>query len=171
MQIQLKTNRLTLVPMELKYLKSTHSYAGDTENTKFMMFLPNDSLEETEAFLRRCQEQWASDNQTSFEFAILYDGKHAGGISLDLLENSSAELGWIIHRDFQRKGIATEAATKIIQFAREELKVKKFIAHCDAENVPSYRTMEKLGMHRVSESDGRRNKSSNEERREYLYEM
>lgn len=171
MKTELKTDRLTLVPMELKYLESTHSYAGNTENTKFMMFLPNDSLEETRTFVLRCQEQWASDNQTSFEFAILCDGKHAGGISLDLLENNSAELGWIIHRDFQRKGIATEAATKIIQFAREELKVKKFIAHCDAENVPSFRTMEKLGMHRVSESGGRRNKSSDEERREYLYEM
>lgn len=171
MKIELKTDRLTLVPMELKYLESTHSYAGDKETTRFMMFLPNDSLEETKAFIIRCQEQWASDNQTSFEFAIIYEGKHAGGISLDLMENNTAELGWIINKDFQRKGIATEAARKLIQFAKDELHVKKFIAHCDTENIPSYRTMEKLGMCRLSESGGRKNKGSDEERREYLYEM
>lgn len=54
---------------------------------------------------------------------------------------------------------------------KRKIKGKKIIAHCDTENVPSYKTMEKIGMHRVSESGDRKNKYSDEERREYIYEL
>lgn len=52
------------------------------------------------------------------------------------------------------------------------LSVKKFIAHCDSENIASWKTMEKLGMKRVSCTGGRYNKiAPTEERKEFLYEM
>ncbi len=40
----------------------------------------------------------------------------------------------------------------------------RFIAHCDSENIGSYKVMEKLGMSFVSCSEGRKNKASDEER-------
>ena len=49
--------------------------------------------------------------------------------------------------------------------------VTHFYAHCDTENYGSYKTMEKIGMVRTDEYGGRKNKNSDEERREYQYEI
>ena len=172
MYVELMTERLKLVPINIEFLETAHLYAGDLENSRFMMFLPNDTIEETKEFILRSQEEWKKENPDDMEFAIIMDGNHVGGVNLELKENRSvAEIGWTVQKNYWRRGIATEAALALIQYAKEKLKVKKIIAHCDTENVPSYKTMEKIGMHRVSESGGRKNKSSDEERREYLYEM
>lgn len=45
------------------------------------------------------------------------------------------------------------------------------IAHCDRENIASYKTMEKLGMVRTGEWGGRRNKSASQDSYEYQYEL
>lgn len=46
-----------------------------------------------------------------------------------------------------------------------------FLAHCDTENIASYKVMEKLGMIRTGEWGGRRNKSAAEDSLEYQYEL
>ncbi|MCR5495214.1 MAG: GNAT family N-acetyltransferase [Treponema sp.] len=72
----------------------------------------------------------------------------------------------------QGNGYAVEAAKALMVWAVRNLSVKKFIAHCDSENIASWKTMEKLGMKRVSCTGGRYNKiAPTEERKEFLYEM
>jgi|GEM_PF-392553 len=80
----LKTERLTIVPQSLKYLKSTHEYASDKQNMRFMVYLPNDTIEDTKNFLARAEEEWNSPAQRDFECAILRGGEHIGGISVTL---------------------------------------------------------------------------------------
>ncbi len=80
----LKTERLTIVPQSLKYLQSTHEYASDRQNMRFMIYLPNDTIEDTKQFLARAEEEWNSPAQRDFECAILRDGEHIGGISVTL---------------------------------------------------------------------------------------
>ncbi|MBQ6027940.1 MAG: GNAT N-acetyltransferase [Treponema sp.] len=80
----LKTERLTIVPQSLKYLKSTHEYASDKQNMRFMVYLPNDTIEDTKNFLARAEEEWNSPAQSDFECAILRGGEHIGGISVTL---------------------------------------------------------------------------------------
>ena len=58
---------------------------------------------------------------------------------------------------------------EIINFAKQELKIRRFIAHCDGENISSYRVMEKLGMSLTDKINGRKNKSSDEDREELTY--
>ena len=84
---------------------------------------------------------------------------------------TSAELGWIIHPGYHRRGFAYEAAHALIGYASEELGIRRFYAHCDTENTASGRLMEKLGMTLTEEHGGRKNRLSDEERREYQYEM
>lgn len=54
----IRTERLLLVPLGPEYLISAHKYSSDIENTKYMMFLPNTDISETESFLHRVQEEW-----------------------------------------------------------------------------------------------------------------
>ena len=54
--IELTTERLKLVQINIEFLETAHLYACNLEDSKFMMFLPNDSIEETKEFILRSQE-------------------------------------------------------------------------------------------------------------------
>ena len=59
-----------------------------------------------------------------------------------------AEMGlfWAIDPDKQRQGYATEAAQALIDFAFQQLHVKRLIATTEYDNVASMGVMRKLGM-------------------------
>lgn len=170
--MEIKTPRLSLRPADISYLHSTHAYAGNIENTKYMMFLPHANEAETAEFLRDAESQWAKEEPERYEFVILLEDVHIGGITLYMMEDrSEAELGWVLHRDYLRKGYATEAAQAVMDFARDELGVRRIFAGCDSENVASYKLMEKLGMTHVS-TGTRCNRSMGDEKRvELVYEI
>ena len=97
--------------------------------------------------------------------------RHIGSVSVCLEENGTVwELGWILSREFHGKGYAAEAARGLMEYCRVS-GPSRFIAHCDSENTASRRVMEKLGMSLREISHGRKNRSSDEERDECLYEL
>ena len=166
--MELRTSRLTLRPASRADLHTTFAYAGNTENTRFMMFLPYADLAETEEYLRACEEEWQKAEPDFYEFAICLDGIHIGGVTLYMLEDRrEGELGWILHRDYWRHGYITEAALAVMDFARR-IGIKRLIACCDSENTASYKTMVKLGMHLVKDDGIRQNRSMGEELRREL---
>ena len=168
----IQTERRTLKPLTMVYLESTHRYASNAEITRYMAFLPNRSLEETQAFIRDAEAEWAKPDPSYWEFAILKDGVHIGGASMFALdEPGGAELGWILDPRFWGHGYATEAARGVMDFGRGRWGFTKFIAQCDAENAASARVMERLGMCLISRTGGRKNRSSQKEREELTYEI
>lgn len=171
--MEIHTPRLTLRPADISMLESTHAYAGDLENTRYMMYLPYASLEETAQFLRDAEAEWRSEVPQRYEFAIMLEDCHIGGITLYIQEDRShAELGWVLHKDYWRRGYVTEAAKALMDFAVQELGVRRIFACCDSENVASYKTMEKLGLKLVKGDGVRTNRSMGAEvRRELTYEI
>lgn len=170
--MEITTERLRLAPLNEQYLHTVFAYGGDPENAKYMVFLPFLSLEETREFLRACEQEWKKAHPAAYEFAVLLNGAHIGGVSLYLNEaRDTGELGWILHPDHQGRGYAAEAARALMDFAAARLGVRRFEAHCDTENLPSRRVMEKLGMRQISCTGGRKNRGSDEERWEYLYAL
>ena len=168
----IKTERLVLRPLALSDLKTTHEYASDTETTKYMVYLPNRTLQETESFLRSAAEEWAKAIPQFCEFAITLGGTHIGAVSISLSENGqTGELGWIINKKYQGNGYATEAAKAITKYAINTLQVKRIIAHCDYRNAASYRVMQKLGMRLESDTGTRRNKGADEDVQDLKYSM
>ena len=179
MELEIKTPRLTLKPLGPAYLDTVHQYAGDPENAKYMRDLPSEKKEDTLRFLTRVAKEWEKAEKAQdmnacayYEFAVLWEGRHAAAISLYPDEaRETAELGWITNKAYWGHGIAFEAVQAVLRFAADELHIHRFIAHCDTENTASFHFMEKLGMTRIAEYGGRRNKGSDEERREYEYEL
>ena len=168
--MEIKTERLVLKPVNMEYLHSTHAYASDLENTRLMMFLPDENEEETALHLAEAEAQWRMDKPERYEFAIFLEEKHIGGVTLYMMEDRTvAELGWVLHRDYWRHGYVTEAALALMDFARS-IGVKRVIACCDSENVASYKLMEKLGMKLVKGDGVRTNRSMGDEQRvEWTY--
>ena len=169
MYLELHTSRLTLRPLSTSDLSTTHKYASDLDITKYMINLPNHSVEETYDFLHWVEAEWSKDNPKDYEFAICIEGKHIGAISLSQVDGVCYELGWILDKEYQGKGYATEAAKELVSLAKS-LGAIKIIAHCDTRNVASRRVMEKLGMKFVLEQD-RKYLDERGVSREYEYAM
>ncbi len=177
--MEIKTSRLTIKPLGPSYLESVQQYAGDPENTKYMRDLPSEKPEDTLRFLTRVGKEWEKAENAQdlkacdyYEFAVLWEGAHVAAISLyPDEERKTAELGWITNKAYWGHGFAFEAVQAVIRFASQELNIHRFIAHCDTANIASSRFMEKLGMTRIAEYGGRHNKGSDEDRREYEYEL
>lgn len=170
--MEIRTQRLLLRPITMDDLATTHTYVSDLENTRYMMYLPSESVEETAQGIAESIAEWRKALPSRLEFAMVLDGAHIGGVMIFIQEDrTQAELGWVLHRDHWGHGYTTEAAAALADYARRCLGVKRLFACCDSENTASFRVMEKLGMRRVSATPGRRNRSMPDERIELVYEV
>jgi RimJ/RimL family protein N-acetyltransferase len=70
-------------------------------------------------------------------------------------ERGSVEVGYSVIPDRRRRGYATEAARAIVEWALDEPGVKVVVAGCDRGNVPSIRTLERVGFRRTGVTNGR----------------
>lgn len=147
MKIEIKTERLLLRPFRIEDLAAVHEYASDIENTRYMMYLPNETLDDTQNFLHTAHEEWKKDRPAFYEFAVTLNNRLIGAVSVYLNENrSEGELGWIINKRYWGNGYATEAALYVKKFALNSLKVMKLVAHCDVRNTASSNVMKKIGL-------------------------
>lgn len=143
----LTTERLRLRPFREDDFEAVHRYAGVYENVRYMIWGPN-SEEDTRRFLREAAEQGKASPRWKWDFAVtLKDGGALiGGCGLYLKTRDEAELGWILQRDYWKRGYGTEFARELLRFGFEDLKLHRICATCFAENYGSYRVMERNGM-------------------------
>ncbi len=70
-----------------------------------------------------------------------------------------AEIGWAFDPAYGGRGLATEAVAGMLGICFDGLGLRRVVASCFADNTPSWRLMERLGMrresHAVSESKHR----------------
>lgn len=168
--IEIVTERLVLKPLGLEHFQTVKKYSMDYENTKYMCRLPKETDEEVMEFLAGVDAEWKKENPEYYEFAIFYEGKHIGAVSI-YFENGAGELGWIVNKKYWGNRFAYEAARAIVEYFVDNMGVKHFVAHCDTKNVASYKTMEKLGMTKTGEQGKRRNRAAQQDSLEYKYEM
>lgn len=71
-------------------------------------------------------------------------------------QGCEAELGWALDPAYGGRGFATEAVEGLLRICFEQLGLRRVTAGCFADNVPSWRLMERVGMrrelHAVAES-------------------
>lgn len=172
MYYEIKTERLILRPLNISDLNTVHEYASDYENTRYMIWLPNQTSEETAEFLRGVTNEWEKSEPSFYEFAVVLNGLQIGAVSLYLDDDRQiGELGWILNKKFQKNGYAVECARAIKDFALNTVHLRKLIAHCDHRNVPSRRLMEKIGLKLESDNGLRTYTKRDETARELTYSL
>jgi RimJ/RimL family protein N-acetyltransferase len=144
MHEKLETERLLLRPpleTDLAVMTALANDFGVLKNTATMPF-PY-TLADAQAFLTRAIERRAKG--VGYSFAILCKANNAfiGGIGIH--PEHEFELGYWLGRPFWGQGYATEAATRIVRFAFDELGAKKLTAGWYEGNEASSRVLEKLG--------------------------
>ncbi len=66
----------------------------------------------------------------------------------DRVKGVEAELGWVIDPEHGGRGLATEAVRAALGICFDQLGLRRVVAGCFAENIPSWRLMERVGMRR-----------------------
>jgi RimJ/RimL family protein N-acetyltransferase len=138
----LNTERLHLRPLSPNDFDAVHSWAGNPENTRYMAWGPN-TEDQTRIFL---------DSVTSGkDFAVTLADSSAVIGSCGIYPNEvgyMADIGWILHKDYWKRGYGTELCGELIRYGFENLKLGRIQAPCAAVNYGSYRIMERSGMQR-----------------------
>lgn len=141
----LETNRLIIRKFEENDLDEVFDYAS---NQEVMRYLPEDvfSKDDTRKFLKKNAYEKAE------EYAVILkeENKVIGHIVFHPWYEpfKTWEIGWVFNDKYHRRGFASEAALKILEYGFENLKLHRIIATCDPRNIASYKVMEKIGMRR-----------------------
>jgi RimJ/RimL family protein N-acetyltransferase len=145
------TERLLLRPFRLDDEAAVHAYTSDPEVTRYTSWKPHTPVE-TRARLRA----WVADQEiwprTSIHLAIESRAHRTaigwtGFVSLDA-NRQTGIFGYLLHRNYWGKGLATEAANALIHWGFKQLNLHRVVAECDVENAASIKILEKLGMRR-----------------------
>jgi len=84
-----------------------------------------------------------------FAVELKETGKVIGFCGIKYLpEIDLPEVGFRYLKEYWGRGIGTEAANACVEFAREDLKIRKLVALIIPENIASIKVAEKLGMSR-----------------------
>ena len=123
------------------------SYAQDPEVTRYLVWKPHKSVQETEDFLSACEQLWRTGKDYAYAITLKEDGKLIGMFGLHPMQ-MKVEVGYALARLHWGKGYMTEALRAAIDWAFTQPNVFRAQAICDVENIASARVMEKVGMTR-----------------------
>lgn len=143
-----ETARLLLRPPNLDDAKPIFdTYAHDPEVTRYLVWEPHETLEDTQIFLHRCLDVWKEETAFPWALVIKETDQLIGMLELRF-DGHKADLGYVMARSFWGEGFATEAAKLVVDWALAQPPVHRVWAVCDVDNYASARVLEKAGMQR-----------------------
>ncbi len=142
----LHTQRLTLrrfTPDDAQVMFDT--WANDERVTRFLTWCPHKSPQATRELL----EDWcaAYENPNTYNWAIEFDGKLIGNISIVQIKESleSVELGYCMGYDYWNKGLMSEATKEVLDFLFTEVGVHRIDLRHAVKNPASGKVAQKCG--------------------------
>ena len=146
----LETERLVLRRFADSDLEPFLAYRNDPEVARYQSW---ESCTEREAasMIEGLRSQRPGTPGEWFQFAVqsretgLLVGDCAMRVDKD---GRQAEVGFTLSREHQGRGLATEAVSRLLDFAFGELGLHRVYAITDQENEPSFTLLERLGLRR-----------------------
>ena len=127
-------------------------FAKMNSDSQVMEYFPQKlTPEESDQLAKRIEQEleekefglWAVEVKNKIPF-IGFVGLHIQNFEAHF--TPCIEIGWRLAHPYWRKGYAYEAATKVLSYAFETLKLEEIVAFTLPSNTPSRKLMEKLGM-------------------------
>ncbi|MGW4211694.1 GNAT family N-acetyltransferase [Lentzea sp. NPDC004789] len=148
----LRTDRLLLRPFELTDLDDFYAYRSRPDVYRYLYGEAANREQAAELLAKRMGETELTEEGQWLALAAYWPeaGRVVGDVVLKWLsaQDRQGEIGYGFNPEFGGKGLATEAAERMLRLGFEELGLHRIVAECDPRNEPSWRLMERLGMRR-----------------------
>jgi RimJ/RimL family protein N-acetyltransferase len=144
-----RTDRMLLRPYRVADLPAFHDLHRRDDVTRYLPWSSRDEEAARTAINRHLQLKVEVDDQgLTLAGFDPESGSLVGEFVLILrsVEHRGGELGYVLHPDFQGRGLATEGARHMLGIAFGKLKLHRVIARIDARNQASAGVLRKLGM-------------------------
>ena len=144
------TERLTIRPAEQRDALPTYAFRTLEQVAHYLGMWPQDPEEWEAGFAERIPAT----------LVVEKDGELVGDLYLSVQDpwaqrevkeqaaGTMAEVGYVLDPAYAGQGYATEAVRELLRICFEEVGVRRVIAQCFADNEPSWKLMERLGMRR-----------------------
>jgi aminoglycoside 6'-N-acetyltransferase len=150
--ILLKTHRLLLRPFQASDLENFAAYRSDPHVARYQSWPTPFTLAQAAAFLEKMKHAEAGAPGTWYQLAVERQDHPGliGDCAFQVLadEPRQAQIGCTFSRLHQRRGYATEAVSRLLDYLFGELHLHRVTATCDVENVASTRLLQRLGLRR-----------------------
>jgi RimJ/RimL family protein N-acetyltransferase len=144
-----KTDRMRLRPYSLEDFEEFHDLHGREDVARYLPWETRDE-EASRAALERHQKRSFEVDGDGISLAgfDVESGRLVGEFVLILrsVQHRGAELGYVLHPDFQGRGLATEGARHILGLAFDDLGLHRVVARLDSRNAASAAVLRRLGM-------------------------
>ena len=150
----LETERLLLRPLKISDAEAIYNnWATDPEVSKYVRWSAHQSIDVTVEWLSSAEKNITSEKSYDWGFVLKETGEiiGSGGVYYND-EQKMFEVGYVMMKKHWNKGLTTEAAKAMVDFAVNKLKQTELYARYAKENVASGKVMEKCGF--VYRSDG-----------------
>jgi RimJ/RimL family protein N-acetyltransferase len=123
------------------------------------------TIEESEAYVRRAHAKFVEREDLTFLVFEKGGAAVVGACGLHRMDWNvpSFEIGYWVRAQFQKRGFATEAAEALADFAVRELRARRLVIKCDAENERSAAVPRRIGfVHEATLKNDKRHHLSGE---------
>ena len=141
MSEEIRTGRLLLRPFRESDYDNLYEFLSQLKDDEFEGY-PGITYENGREHLK-----YRVGSEEFHAVELKESGKVIGNIYCGNRDYDAKEVGYIINRDYQRKGYAAEALSAVIKRAFEEGAHRVF-AECDPRNSCSWKLLEKVGLKR-----------------------
>lgn len=144
----LETERLILRKVTLDDVEDMYLYASDEEVAKYVVWDRHKSINDTKAFIEFVLNNYQNKQVAPWGIEYKENGKFIGTIDFVWWQpnHKTAEIGYVLSKEYWGNGLTTEAAKELIRFGFNEMDLVRIQAKCLVENIASSRVMEKVGM-------------------------
>ena len=146
--VRLRTPRLILREFAEGDAGAIQVYAGDSEVTRFTSFGPN-TPEVADSVLTNWIGEQKISPQTEWPLASVRQENELqiGATGLGAVDWSTGAgiLSYVFRQSAWGQGYATETSRAVVDWAMNDLSVRRLVAHCEPANVASSSVLTKLG--------------------------
>lgn len=145
----LDTSRLYLRPLTLHDVEDVYKYAKDLRVSQYVTWEAHKTQEDTANFIQNFAfKKYAEGELDPYGIVLKEEERVIGtiGCSWYRKKDSIMSIGYALAYEYWGKGLITEAAQALIDYAFESQNPYLITAWCITENKGSSRVMQKLGM-------------------------
>ena len=145
---EMESERLIFRSIKKKDLNDIFEYSSDPRTSEYLLWEPHESVEFTKKFIDIILSKYKSGEYNDWAIVLKENKKMIGTCGLTRIDerNRTVEIGYVINPEYWGRGLATEAAKRVVKFAFEELGANRVEARFLYGNERSLNVMKKIGM-------------------------